>query len=381
MNKKVIIVQRRLTHYRVAFFQSLRQALEVHGVELELLVGAGTQEENQKQDSGNISWAIQIPTRYFLKNRLCWQPVYKYLADADLVIVTQENALLANHLLILRPRKFYLAFWGHGANFQSQHPDGLKERYKRWSSKRVDWWFAYTQLSADRLLENGFPGARMTVVNNSIDTSNFRHQIESVTTTEIESLKSSIGFSEGPVGVYIGSLYKNKRLDFLFSAAESIRDSLGTFNLLIIGDGPERNLAQSFCRKHSWAYWAGMQHGRKKAVHVATGQIMLNPGLVGLGILDSFASKVPILTTDCKIHSPEIAYLDNWKNGVMTSNNIDDYVETAVKLLENPDSMNSLRKSCAASAELFTLERMVSKFSNGILAVLTSDFGEHNGAE
>ena len=127
MNKKVIIVQRRLTHYRVAFFEALRQALQNHGIELQLLVGAGTREESQKQDSGEISWAIQIPTRYFLKNKLCWQPVHKYLSGADLVIITQENALLANHLLILRLRKFRLAFWGHGANFQSQHPDGLKD--------------------------------------------------------------------------------------------------------------------------------------------------------------------------------------------------------------------------------------------------------------
>lgn len=243
MKQKVVIIQRRLTHYRVAFFHELKKSLNNIGIELKLLVGSGTQEEDRKHDSGHIPWAIQLPTRYFLNSKLCWQPVHKFLVDADLVILTQENALLANHLMILLPQKFRLAFWGHGANLQSLRPDGIKERYKRWAMKRVDWWFAYTQLSTDLVLASGFPSARLTLVNNSIDMLDFRCQLESVSEKEIEDLRSSIGFSDGPVGVYIGSLYTNKRLEFLFSTAESIRSLLGTFNLLIIGDGPERNLA------------------------------------------------------------------------------------------------------------------------------------------
>ena len=60
-----------------------------------------------------------------------------------------ENKLIQNHLLLLGPRRFRLAFWGHGANLQSDNPHGLKERFKRWTTNRVDWWFAYTQMSAD----------------------------------------------------------------------------------------------------------------------------------------------------------------------------------------------------------------------------------------
>ena len=368
--KKVIIVQRRLTHYRVAFFNLLKKDLKARGIDLQLLIGEGTEDERNKKDSGEIPWSVKIPTRYFLKNSVCWQPVHKYVNGVDLVIITQENALLANHLMIFGPRKYRLAFWGHGANLQSQISNGPKERYKRWTTKMVDWWFAYTQLSADIVLATGFPAFRLTVVNNSIDTSEFRRQHKSVTKDEIQALKSLMGFSEGPLGVYIGSLYADKRLKFLFSAAESIRKSIGTFNLLVIGDGPQRHLAQSFCESHSWAYWAGTQHGSQKAVHIASADIILSPGAVGLGILDSFVSQLPLLTTDCKTHGPEIAYLENEYNGIMTSNNLDDYVNAAVSLLKNPDRLSSLQNGCANSAKLFSLETMVNNFANGISGAL-----------
>ncbi|MFN3717088.1 MAG: hypothetical protein ACK4R8_10235, partial [Thiobacillus sp.] len=145
---KVCIVQRRLTHYREPLFSVLRDKLALQGIQLALLVGQGTPAEEKKHDTGDLAWAQPIPTHYWLGGRLCWQPMGTHLDGVDLLIVTQENKLLQNHLLMLKPRRFKLAFWGHGANLQSDNPRGLKERFKRWTTNRVDWWFAYTQMSA-----------------------------------------------------------------------------------------------------------------------------------------------------------------------------------------------------------------------------------------
>lgn len=382
MKKKVIIVQRRLTHYRVALFQMLKTELRDRGIELQLLVGVGNPRETRKEDSGELSWATQVPTRYFLNNKLCWQPTHQYLIEADLVIVTQENALIANHFLVLWPkRQFILAFWGHGANLQSHHPNGLKEKFKRWTTNRVDWWFAYSEKSLDLVVGSGFPANRVTVVNNSIDTTELQQHFESIADSETKSLRASLCLGNGPVGVFLGSLYTEKRLGFLFDAAERIRSRVDNFSLLIIGDGPERARVQAFCVGHQWAHWAGALRGREKVLHIATGQVMLNPGLVGLSMLDSFVCRVPMLTTDCKIHSPEIAYLENKYNGIMTVNDIDEYSNTTIELLKNTELLNSLQKGCEASAELFTLEKMVNRFADGISNALMYQLGGGNGAE
>lgn len=369
----VCLVQRRLTHYRVPLFTLLRQQLATAGIELKLLVGEGTKAERNKHDAGELDWAIRIPTRYFANGRLCWQPLGPALRNTDMVIVTHENGLLYNHLLLLRQSRFRLAFWGHGANFQSRNPNGWKERYKRWSINRVHWWFVYTDQGADLVTAARFPASRVTVLNNAVDTSELRRQKESVTAEETQALRKSLGFGTGPAGVYVGSLYSEKRLDYLFAACEAIRREVPDFHFLIIGDGPDREKVRAWCDTHPWAHWAGARLGREKIVYMSLAQVMLNPGLVGLGILDAFVCGVPMLTTDCGIHSPEIAYLENGKNGFMTADVAEDYVAAAVRLLRDPTALGVLRAGCAASAAEYTVENMAQRFSEGIIRCLKAD--------
>jgi glycosyltransferase involved in cell wall biosynthesis len=367
---KVVIVQRRLTHYRLPLFDQLRENLRQRGVSLHVLAGKATEVENRKSDAGVLPWVQPLTTRYFASDKLCWQPIGEHLRGADLVVVTQENKLLYNHWLLNRPRSFKLAFWGHGANLQSDNPNGIKERYKRWTTKQVDWWFAYTQMSADLVNAVGFPEARITVLNNAVDTAELLEQRQMVTQDEISALRVSLGFGCGPVGIYVGSLYPDKRLDFLFEAAKAIRVRVPDFNLLIIGDGTERDMVQSWCAEHDWARWVGAQFGRDKAAHMAVAQILMNPGLVGLGILDGFVCGVPMLTTDCGIHSPEISYLNNGVNGLMTANVLDDYVDACLSLLRDQGLLDRLKAGCAASAKEYTVENMAQRFAVGITRCL-----------
>lgn len=369
---EVVVVQRRLTHYRVSLFETLREVLAERNIRLELLVGQGTQAEEKKRDAGDLSWAKPIPTRYLAGERLCWQPMQHHLGEASLVIVTQENKLVQNHLLLLAPRRFKLAFWGHGANLQSDTPNGLKERFKRWTTNRVDWWFAYTQMSADLVTMAGFPDSRITVLNNAVDTSELQRQRHSITPEETHALRESLGFGAGPVAVYVGSLYADKRLDFLFSAAEAIRREVPDFHFLIVGEGPERDKVQTWCAAHPWARWVGSRFGKEKVAYISVAQVMLNPGLVGLGILDAFVCGVPMLTTDCGIHSPEIAYLENGTNGVMTVNDLNAYVNASVRLLRDAKALGVLRAGCAASAAQYTVENMARHFAGGVTRCLAA---------
>ena len=368
--KKVLIVQRRLTHYRVPLFQLLRKILLESQTELNLLYGCGTKEENNKNDSAELSWATKIPTYYFFGNRLCWQPIFHHLRGSDVVIIPQENALIANQLLLFTPHRFKLAFWGHGANFQSENPTSLKEQFKRWTINKVDHWFAYTKLSA-RLIESaGFKTDRITILNNAVDTTELHRHLNNITRIETDAMHSTLGFMNGPVGVFIGSLYAEKRLDFLFSAAERIRLQIPNFNLLLIGDGPHRQRVRSWCDKHNWACWAGTKFGREKALYLSIAKVMLNPGLIGLGIIDSFVSGVPILTTNYRKHSPEISYLENGYNGIMTNNSLDSYVKAAVELMGDPKLFNKLLTGCAESAKKYTLNLMARRFADGIYSIL-----------
>jgi len=369
--KSVVIVQRRLTHYRIQFLQKLRETLWEDDIRLDLFHGVGTPQEAKKNDEAQLSWAEQLPTRYFLNGKLCWQPVHRYVRPADLVIVTQENALLANYLLMFMPRKFKLAFWGHGGNMQSTNPNGLKERFKRWTTKQVDWWFAYSQVSAELVKKAGFPTGRITVVNNAIDTSGLRQEYESVTRGEVETLRLSLGLGEGPVGIFLGSFHKHKRLDFLLAACDQLRENVDDFSIILIGDGQEREKVRQWSLARPWAVWAGPKFARDKTIYLALADVVLNPGATGLGMLDSFACETPLITTDCRLHGPEIAYLENGQNGVITADSISDYVDNVVQILNQPYMLRHLQEGCCRSAQQYTLENMTLCFALGIKQALT----------
>ncbi len=371
MRPKVVIVERQLLQYRVAFYNRLRALLDKEGIELQLLIGNGTPAEVKKKNQVSLDWAIHIPTHYLLGTTLCWQPFGAYAKDADLVIVMHENKIIYNLWLLSFGRPKRLAFWGHGRNMQSARPDGFKERFKRWTINKVDWWFAYTESSAALVTAAGFPIECTTVVQNAVDTEEMTAFCEQVSPEDCARKRKELNLGDGPIALYLGSLYKEKRLDFLLGAALRIRERIPGFQLLVVGAGPEQELIENAARQYPWIHYMGPLQDQSKAVALVLADVMLNPGLVGLGILDSFASGTPMFTTDCGLHSPEISYLSSGTNGVMTSNDIDIYANAVVNVLQEPDAIAKLSKGALSSAPRYTVDNMADRIRMGICACLS----------
>ncbi len=377
MTKKVLIIQRRLTEYRVPLFMALKEKLSKGKISLSILRSKPTAEELIRADEGFLPWGMNVrcQTYNFGNMRLFWQALpNKLVSMYDLIIIPHENSLLSNYRLLLarRHENVRLAFWGHGANFQNSRNGGLKKWLREWSMKQANWWFAYTSASVKRLIESGYPEAKITCLNNAIDTRSLIEWASFVSVEEKRRLLASLSLGGQAVGIYLGSLHKDKRLDFLFAAADELRKRKPIFELLIIGDGPLRSIVENFVRTRHWAKWIGAKHDREKVLYASLGKIMLNPGMVGLGILDSFALGIPMVTTDCGIHSPEIAYLEHGRNGFITPNEQDEYVQCVADLFEDPLLLERLKLNCREDAKKYTLENMVNNFCNGILSALNS---------
>lgn len=369
MSKQVLVVQRRLTHYRVPFFESLRTQLSERNIELKLAYGFGSPAEESKNDRGELAWASRLPTKYFFRGKICWQSFSKDAADSNLVVIALENKLVFNLVEQFLINKRKVALWGHGANLQG-NPSSLRERFKRQVAKRADWWFGYTEMSLPLIERTGFPKERITVLNNSVDTAELVAMRQNVKSEEIAGLRCELGLIGTHVGVYVGSLYAEKRIEFMLEAATRIRRALPSFEFLIMGSGPQQALVERFCEENPWAKYLGVRKGQAKVDAMALAKVTINPGLVGLGILDSFVCGVPMVTTDCGLHSPEIVYLENGENGLMTANTIDDYVASVTSLLSNDEAVAKLRAGCEVSAKKYTVENMARNFADGVMQCL-----------
>jgi len=369
--KKVAILQHRLLHYRVGLFEQLRQQCLSRGIELHLVHGQPTRRELAKKDVGSVPWAdvVTNKVREVGERDWLWQPFPLHLRDADLVVVMQESRLLSNYPLLLSRlwSKRKVAYWGHGANFQSDAPAGLRERWKQLLLTKVDWWFAYTQMTVDILAKAGYPPEQMTCLNNAIDTGAFKRDLAAVTDADLVAARQELGVAPGaPVGIFCGSLYPDKKLGFLVEACDRIHRESPEFHCVVLGDGPSMPILREAAASRPWLHLLGVTKGAQKALYFRMGAFMLNPGLVGLHIVDAFCAGLVMVTTTGARHSPEVCYLRDGVNGVMTSDSATEYAQRVLALINDPVGLAQLRAASLADADVYTLEKMVAQFADGI---------------
>lgn len=367
--KRVVIIQEYLPHYRKRFFELLREELAEAGISLEVVFS----------DLGDRRFVVDPPewARAVRAGRwgpMVWQSAWRWVRDADLVIVPQEVKYLLSHILQLRSRwgSGRFAFWGHGRNFQAEDPDCLAEKFKRGISSKVDWWFAYNDLSAKVVGEFGFPAERVTVVGNSVDTQLLREARSEITPAVLEALRARTGIRSEQVAVFTGGLHRHKRVGFLLEAAVMIRERVPDFELIVIGDGPDRPLVARAAETHPWIHDIGKLDDRRKVPFWEISKLLLMPGLVGLVAVDSFVLGVPIVTTDYPFHSPEIDYLRSGENGIMVPNweRASDYADEVAGLLRDQQRLDRLRAGALESAGSYSIENMARNMTRGIEAAL-----------
>jgi glycosyltransferase involved in cell wall biosynthesis len=381
MGKQVLIIQSQIKQYRMPFFENLREALRKDGVTLKVGYSDPPPSETGKRDNCDLpsDYGVKVTGYWVLGNRVIWQPLLNEVAAADLVIVEHANKYIMNHILLVWSAFSgkRVAFWGHGRNRQSQR-DGFSEWLKLHTLSRVDWWFAYTAGTVEYLTRRGVLRSKITNVENAIDTTVFREQLASVSESEVAAARRKLRIStDSKVGLFCGGVTREKMPEFLVESAVRIRRLLPRFELVAIGGGPQQVFFERASDRCPWFHYLGPRFGREKAVYFKLADVFLMPGLLGLAVLDAFAAGVPVVTTNVPIHSPEIEYLEEGRNGLVTAVNPESYSEAVVTILRNHEWLERLRHGARACGEKHTIENMVANFCHGVLCALGYELSEH----
>jgi L-malate glycosyltransferase len=377
----VSIVYRHIPQYRREFYQRLRVDLDRRAIDLRLVHGQPVGEDAAKRDSVRLPWATEVRNRtlHVAGKQLVWQPVWHQVRRSQLVVVEQASKLPLNYLLLAGQRVGGppVALWGHGVNLQA---DGRlltrgAEAVKRRTTRAAHWFFAYTDGVAERVRAIGFPTDRITVVQNAMDTEALRRWYLDATEAEVDALRTEYGITGSHVGLYVGALYRGKRLDFLVESARHTRAILSDFELVIAGAGPEADAVAAAARRHPWIHAVGPVFDRHKALLGRLSDVMLMPDLVGLAVLDAFALETPMVTTAAAYdHSPEIEYLVGGVNGMVLAAvpTAGEFGRAVADLLAAPDRLAALQQGCRASADRYTVAEMSARCAEGIAAALST---------
>ena len=376
MAGRVAIVVRAIPHYRQRFFELLRRRLDDKGIELLLIYGQVSNRRALRRDTVEIPWGHRIHNRILTLGgrELYWQPCLTLLRGVDLVIVTHEASLLINYVLFLQHllgiRR--LALWGHGVTTRRHNSNRIGEALKALVSRRVHWWFAYTQGSAEAVASSGFPQGKITVVGNTIDLHRLEAAQDAVSSEALANLRGEINLRSENVGLYVGGMYPAKRIPFLLEACVLIKREVEDFEMIFMGAGPDERLIEQAAANADWIHKVDPRFDDAKVPYFMLSRVLLMPGVVGLALLDAFALEVPLVTTGIPDHGPEIEYLIDGVNSIMVgdADNPSAYASAVVHLLRDADALARLRAGCRQARERYTIEDMVQHFSEGIQKAL-----------
>ena len=374
---EVVILYKSLPHYRVPLYELMREQLAQSNVTLRLIVGQPDAVESTKNDTGEISWAEQVQNRQLPARgqSLIWQPVLRSVRHADLVVVEQASKLIVNNFFAVW-RRFggpQLALWGHGINRNTAASSAAGEWWKKLMLRQSNWFFAYTSGVAEDVISMGVPLGQVTDLHNAIDTRQLSGFRDAVSDEESEQTRSELGPGAGPVGLYVGSLYKEKALPSLVQIGEQIRSIIPDFELIIVGDGEERPALEALARSRPWLHLLGTLFAAELAQVASVASLMMIPGWVGLVVLDAGALRLPIITSDRPDHSVEIDYVTDGVNGLVCP--VDETSAAAMisELLQDPDRLARMTAASRKLADETTIENMASRFTQGILDCLAQE--------
>jgi glycosyltransferase involved in cell wall biosynthesis len=378
---KVIVVQQLLKNFRRPLHDGVHQQLRAQGVEYQLVFSAPQGAEISKGDCLSTAPAEsyrQVPIRHL--GPLVWQHPAGW-RSARVIVVEQANKHLFNWYLLLnlallpaccwpQRRKPALVFWGHGFNHQRRH--GLGEWLKRQLLRCPTGWLSYTETVTDYLRQQGVPATRITTLNNSVANQQFGQQVQRLRTQRQQAQPTTVFASPQQVAVakplvllFCGALYQDKQLPLLLEVAAKLVDAGVVAKLIVLGDGPLRALLTA--TPYPWLDYRGACFADDKAQAFAEADLVFNPGLVGLAILDAFAAGLPFITTDFTGHSPEISYLQHQVNGLILPMQPQALVQSITELQKNPRLLAALAAGASHSAQKYSMAAMVQNFSRGVL--------------
>jgi glycosyltransferase involved in cell wall biosynthesis len=372
--KRVLIIEAQMKQYRMPFYEGLHRALCADGFQLTVAYSEPTPEELEKRDNCELphEYGVKVKAHWICGERILFQPLFREIISADLVIIDHANKFVLNHALLwLSLAKLKkVAYWGLGENLQEDR-SAFSEWYKKLTLNWVDGWLAYTAGTAKYLTKQGVPQTKIVAVQNSVDTRGIGDRVRSLTPGAREKLRADLGIPRlAPLGIFVGMLHKVKSMPFLVQAGKRIRETAGDFHLIVAGGGPDEETVRKAAAQENWIHFVGPKFGDEKSELLGIADLFLLPGRVGLAILDCFAAGLPLVATRLPIHGPEMEYLEEGCNGILTEHHSDAYADAVTDLLLHPQKLQHLQEGARLSAEKYSIEAMIENFNQGILQCL-----------
>lgn len=372
--KTVVFAMEWVPQYRVPFYSRVREVAGERGINVSLVHGDPPASRRGRNDSKVVPWADYVPNKLWRVRglELTAQPIIGRLRGADLVILQQETGLLINYPMLAASRLGgpMVALWGHGHNFNPLEANPTAEGVKKRVTRFADWIFAYTDRSRQVFESIGVDPSRITVVQNSTDTKDLQTPTEAPS-AEVAELVGRLKAERRRVGWIVSALDRWKRVPFLLEVLDLVAERRQDFEFVALGAGDDADILANASSSRPWLHALGARFGSDKAAVGEVAELTIHPGLAGLHVVESFATRSPMVTEDLAYHSHEVEYLSGDNSLVLARDaSALEYADAVDKLFDDRARLALLQDGCSTAAERYTVEQMVENFAAGIEAAL-----------
>ena len=350
--KTVCIVQPYVPNYRVAFFEQLSESLCTLGIRVRVVAGSPDATQAKRGDAVKPEWLTTADHRVVtVRGRsLVLDTTRRHWQDCESIILPLMGSSVGTYEALLRSGSRSVGLWGHVAPYVSAG-NRLDLALERWQMKHANRIFAYTTGGRSYATNCGVPEEKITVVNNSLDTS------------ELERLREHVHPRQrDPYLVYIGGLDQSKRIDLIADSLQILHDRGISVRVKVAGRGPQADLLHAAVSRGQ-VEMVGYVAGEQKARLILESGGILVPGRVGLVAVEALAAARPILTTRHSRHAPEIEYLTEGLSMYSSLNAAQPYADLLARFVQD-------RPRTAPSPEHPRLEAMVKNFADGVIKLL-----------
>lgn len=294
INKKICCIFNYAPHYRLSIYKLLESELNCHFYFGNKNFAKMKKLNYEKLNSfkGELLFLRIFSNIYWLRNspQLFWK-------SYDIYILTGEPLCLSNWLILIygklhNSKRVFL--WSHGWYGRENF---FKRMIKKIFFSLSDGVLLYGNYAKELMVKVGFEREKLHVVYNSINYSKSFSIRKDLKQSDIYIKKFK---NDCPTLLFIGRIESNKRLDMLIKSKlkyDMVYER--KFNLIIVGDGVEKEELEKLASRNSGIWFFGECYQEEKiAALIYNADLSISPGNVGLNAIHSLSYGTPVITHD-----------------------------------------------------------------------------------
>jgi glycosyltransferase involved in cell wall biosynthesis len=347
---RVAVVYHAWPHYR----QPVMQAMDRSAAIAYDFLGSGEPFEGVPHaEAGSVTRFVRAPFRQW--GSLVWQPGAvgaacdpRYRA---LVLLANPN-FVSTWLAaaIARLRGIPVLFWGHGWLAPELR---AKQAVRRAFFALAHRFLVYGERGKRLGVATGFPANRITVVYNSLDVARADAVIAAIERDGGPRPQALFAHPERPLLICTARLTPKCRFDLLLAAAARLSAQDRPVNVLLVGDGPEREALEARAQELGVSvHFLGACHNEAVVGPlIYHADLTVSPGKIGLTAMHSLMYGTPAVTHgDFDAQMPEVEAIEPGRTGAFfRRDDADDLARVIAQWLATAPPRSQVRAAARAT--------------------------------